>query len=162
MLILIAGCLSEPGNIDKEKFSELNKTARALKNAIAPDRPCEVPDTLLQRFISGTAAVKGKAASKAEGDVYDAYTRLVTTYRDGLLFCQYHTQVNQLPFVPKGRIYVFQELDPLVEKYNLATETHLYKPTGAKWRSVSADAINVIWESAERQTRNIENTVNYN
>ncbi len=161
-MLLGSGCVSEPGGIDKEKFSDLNRTARALKNAITPDRPCEVPESLLQKLASGTAALKDKAASKAESAVFDAYSRLLATYKDGQLFCQYQTQVNQLPFVPKGRIYVFQELDPLVEKYSLSTEGHLYKPTGARWRSISADAINVIWESAERQTKNIENMVNYN
>jgi hypothetical protein len=155
------GCTWEPG-IDKNKFSELNRTAQELRASLKSDKPCDVPDALLQRLASGTAALKGKAASKAERDVLAAYSRLMTTYQDGLLLCRYRDQLHQFQFVPQGRIYVSQELDPLVEKYGLLTERHLYRPTGAYWRSIDADSIKVIWESAEVQIKNIENMVNYN
>ncbi len=155
------GCVSEPG-IDKGKFSELNRTAHDLKASITPDKPCDLPEALLQKLASGTAALKDKTASKIERDVVEAYSRLVTTYQDGLLLCQSQTRLNNFQFVPKGRIYVFQDLDPLVAKYDLSTESHLYKPTGVRWRSISADSIKVIWETAENQLRNIENMVNYN
>jgi hypothetical protein len=155
------GCVSEPG-IDKGKFSELNRIAHDLKTAIKSGKPCDVPDTLLQRLASGTAALKDKTASKGERDLIEAYSRLLTTYNDGLLLCQYQTPSSQFQFVPKGRIYVFQELDPLVQKYGLSTESHLYSPTGVHWRSISGDSIKVIWESAEFQMKNIENMLNYN
>jgi hypothetical protein len=161
IILFSAGCVSEPG-IDKNKFSELNRTARDLRIAIAPDKPCEVPDTLLQKLASGTSALRDKAASKAEAGVIGAYSRLLDTYQDGLLLCKYRTHLNQFQFVPRGRIYVFQELDPVVVKYDLPTESHVYKPTGVHWRSIAWDSINVIWESAELQTKNIENMVNYN
>jgi hypothetical protein len=156
-----SGCVSEPG-IDKGKFSELIRTARDLQTSITLDKPCDVPDTLLQRLASGTEALKDKTASKGERDVIEAYSHLLTTYKDGLLLCQYQSQLNQFQFVPRGRIYVFQELDPLVDKYGLSTESHLYRPTGVHWRSIAGDSIKVIWESAEIQIKNIENMVNYN
>ena len=156
-----SGCVSEPG-IDKGKFSELNRTARDLKTSITSDKPCDLPDPLLQRLASGTEALKDKTASKAEQDLVRAYTNLLTTYHDGLLLCKYRTQLSQFQFVPKGRIYVFQELDPLVQKYGLSIQRHLYQPTGQYWRSIPEDSITVIWESAETQLRNIENMVNYN
>jgi len=56
---------------------------------------------------------------------------------------------------------VFQDLDPLVEKYKFSTERHLYKPTGVYWRSISGDSIKVIWENAAFQIKYIENIVNY-
>lgn len=155
------GCSWEPG-IDKKKFSELNRTVQELRVSLRSDKPCDVPDTLLQRLASGTAALKDKTASKAERDVLAAYSRLMTTYEDGMLLCRYRNQLHQFQFVPQGRIYVSQELDPLVEKYGLATERHLYEPTGAYWRSIDGNSIRVIWESAEVQTKNIENMVNYN
>ena len=155
------GCVSEPG-IDKGKFSELNRTARDLATSLASDKPCEVPETVLQRLASGTAALKDKAASKGESDVIKAYSNLLTTYQDGLLLCNHRNHFSQFKFVPKGRIYVSQELDPLVLKYDLSTESHLYRPTGLYWRSIAGDSIRVIWERAEMQTKNIENMVNYN
>ena len=155
------GCMSEPG-MDKGKFSELNRTAQDLKSSLTSGKPCDAPDTLLQRLFSGIAALKNKTVSKEENDLLDAYSRLLTTYKDGLLLCRYRTHLSQFQFVPKGRIYVVQELDPLVEKYGLPTESHLYRPTGVYWRSIAGDSINVIWESAELQLKNIENMVKYN
>jgi hypothetical protein len=161
IMLFGSGCVSEPG-IDKGKFSELNRTALELKASVKSDTPCNVPDTLLQRLASETAALKDKAASKAESDLLEAYAHLLTTYKDGLLLCRYRNQLYHFQFVPKGRIYVSQELDPLVDKYGLSTESHLYKPTGVHWRSIAGDSIMVIWERAEIQTKNIENMVNYN
>src|SRR5512143_1561714 len=154
------GCVPEPV-IDKGKFSELNRIAQDLKTAIKSGKPCDVPDTLLQRLASGTAALKDKTASKGESDLIEAYSHLLTTYNDGLLLCKYQTPLSQFQFVPKVRIYVFQELDPIVQKYGLATESHLYRPNGVYWRSISADSIKVIWESAEFLIKNIENMLNY-
>ncbi len=155
------GCVSEPA-INKEKFSELNRIAHELKASATADKPCDIPESLMQKFDTGVSALKNKTASKAEQDVAEAYSRLLTTYKDGLLLCQSQTRLNNFQFVPKGRIYVFQDLDPLVEKYDLSTESHVYKPTGVRWRSIPVDSIKVIWKSAENQLRNIENMVNYN
>ncbi len=160
MLLFASGCVSEPG-IDKGKFAELNRTAQDLKAAIRSGRPCDMPDTLLQRLASGTVALQGKTASKAERDLLSAYTHLLPIYKDGLLLCRSRTHLTNFQFVPKGRIYVTQELDPLVEKYGLSTETHVYAPTGAHWRSIAGDSINVIWESAESLIKDIENMVDY-
>ncbi len=161
ILPLSLGCVLEQG-IDKGKFSELNRIARELQASLSSDKPCDVPGSLLQRLDTGITVLKDKTVSKGERDVIAAYSRLLTTYKDGLLLCQYRTQMNQFEFVPRGRIYVFQELDPLVDKYGLSTERHLYAPTGVHWKSIAGDSIKVIWESAEIQLKNIENMVNYN
>jgi hypothetical protein len=161
IMLFSSGCVSEPG-MDKRKFSELNRTAQDLKTFIASGKPCDAPDTLRQRLVSGIEALKNKTASQEERDLIDAYSRLLTTYKDGLLLCRYRTQLSQFQFVPRGRIYVVQELDPLVEKYGLPTESHLYRPTGVYWRSIAGDSIKVSWESVESQIKNIENMVNYN
>jgi hypothetical protein len=160
IVLFSAGCQPEPG-IDKGKFSEINRTMRNLKTSLTSSNLCDAPDTLLQRLASGTADLKEKATTKGESDLVEAYSRLLTTYQDGLLFCQYRNQLSQFQFVPKGRIYVFQELDPLVQKYGFATKSHLYKPTGVYWKSIEGDSIKVIWNRAELQIKNIENMVNY-
>ncbi len=159
-LLLAAGCIEEPG-LSKGKFAELSQAAQDLKAAISSGRRCGVSDALAQRLASGTAALQGMAASKPERDLLAAYTALLATCRDGLLLCQSQTHLADFPFVPKGRIYVTQELDPLVEKYDLPTERHLYGPTGKYWRSISADSITVVWESAQARIQNIENMVKY-
>jgi len=161
-IIILAspGCVAEPG-IDKAKLSELNKTVKDLKTFITSGKPCDAPDTLLQRLASGTTAIQDKNASQEKRDLIAGYSRLLTTYKDGLLLCRRQTQSAQLPIVTKGSIYVFQDVDPLVEKYRFPTESHLYKPTGVYWKSISGDSINVIWENAAFQIKYIENIVNY-
>jgi hypothetical protein len=161
VMFFASGCVEEPG-LDKGKFSELNRAAQDLKTAIRSGRGCEVPDTVLQRLASGTAALKDRTASKTEHDLLSAYSHLLAISKDGLLLCQSRTHLTNFEFVPKGRVYVTQELDPIVEKYDLPTERHLYRPTGTYWRSISGDSIMVIWESAEDEIQNIENMVKYN
>ena len=111
IMLFGSGCVSEPG-IDKGKFLELNRTAQDLKTSIASGKPCDEPDTLLQRLASGIAALKNKTASKEESNLIEAYSHLLTTYKDGLLLCQYRTQLSQFQFVPKGRIYVARQNRP--------------------------------------------------
>ncbi len=154
------GCVPEPG-IDKGKLSEFNRTAQELKSAIASGKPCDVQDSVLQGLVSGTAALKDKATTKEERDLIAAYSNLAAIYRDGLLLCRSQSNLSEFPFVPKGRIYVFQELDPIVEKYGLPTERHVFKQTGQSWRSISTDSIKVVWESAQAQIKNIDIMMNY-
>ena len=160
MLLFVAGCVTEPG-LDKGKFADLNRAAQDLKTAIKTDKACEEPDALLQRFVSGTAALQDRTASIPERDLLAAYAHLLTTYEDGLLLCRSQGILTGFEFVPKGSIYVTQELDPLVEKYDLRVEWHVYKPTGKGWKSISADSIRVVWEQAAFEIKNIENREKY-
>ena len=160
-LLFISACVSEP-EFDRTKFAELSQTAQELKAAISSGTPCELPDTLLQRLSSGITAIKGKAKSKKELDLISAYSYLLTTCKDGLLLCRSRNQFANLNLIPKGRIYVSQELDPLVERFDLPTEKHLYKHTGQYMRSIDGNSIGVIWESTRTQIKNIENMMNYN
>ncbi len=160
LLLLISACVSEPG-IDKNKFTALKLTVQNLKTAITASDPCDLPVMLQQRLDSEITAVKDKANSKKEHDLIVAYSHLLTTYRDGVLLCKSRSHLSDFDFFPKGRIYVSQELDPLIEKYDLSVEKHVYKHTGQYMRSIDANSIHVIWESARLQIKNIENMMNY-
>jgi len=160
-MFFAAGCPTEPG-LDKGKFAELSRVAQDLKTAISSGKLCEVTDTVLQRLASGTAALKDKTASTAERDLLAAYSHLLTTCQDGLLLCRSKTILTGFEFVPKGRIYVTQELDPLLEKYDLTVERHVYKPTGKYWKSISGDSIQVVREQIAFEIKNIESRENYN
>ncbi len=160
LLLFALGCTAEPG-LDKGKFAELDWASRDLKAALRSGDPCGLPDAVLQRLTAGITALKDKTASKAERELVSAYASLVTISRDGLLLCRSRSHLSGFEFIPKGRIYVTQELDPLVKKYDLPTETHVYKSTGAHWKSISGDSIRVIWERAEAQIKNIEVMLKY-
>jgi hypothetical protein len=160
LLLMMSACASEPG-LDKGKFAELDRAGRDLKAALGSENPCDIPDAVLQKLALGIAAVKDKTASQAERDLLSAYVNLLTLSRDGQLICRSRTHLSGFEFVPKGRIYVTQDLDPLVEKYGLATESHVYKPTGAHWKSISVDSIGVVREKAAVQIKNIEVMLKY-
>jgi hypothetical protein len=160
LLLFALGCTAEPG-LDKGKFAELDRASQDLKAVLRSGDPCDLPDPVLQRLAAGTAALKDKTASKAERDLVSAYENLVAITNDGLLLCRSRGHVSGFEFIPKGRIYVTQEIDPLVEKYDLPIERHVYKPTGAPWKSISVDSINVIWEHAEVQIKKIEVMLKY-
>jgi hypothetical protein len=161
IMLFAAGCVAEPG-LDKGKFAELNRAMQDLKTAIRSGKGCEAIDAVLQRLASGTAALQDKTTSQAERDLLAAYSHLLTTCQDGQLLCRSQTILTGFEFVPKGRIYVTQELDPIVEKYDLPVERHVYKPTGKHWKSIPGDSIQVVWEQIAFEIKNIENRENYN
>jgi hypothetical protein len=160
VLFLATACPTEPG-LDRGKFTDLNRASQDLKAAIRTGKACEAAEGVLQRLSSGAAAMQGKTASKADRDLLSAYSHLLGVSRDGLLLCQSRNLLSGFPFVPQGRIYVSQELDAIVERYDLPTEKHLYKPTGKYWKSISTDSISVVWESAEAEIQHIDNMMKY-
>jgi hypothetical protein len=161
LILFVSGCVTEP-DLDKGKFADLGRAAQDLKAAIDSNAICQAPDTLQERFSTGIAALKDRTVSTEERALLAAYAHLAETSRDGRLLCRYRTHLTKFPFVPKGRIYVTQELDPIVEKYDLPTEKHLYEPTETHWRSISDTSITAIWEHAREEIRNIETMVKYN
>ncbi len=160
VVLSAAGCKNEPA-LDKGKFADLNRVRQDLDAAIRAGKACDEAEGAVQRLSSGTAGLQGRTASKAESDLLSAYMHLLAVSKDGLLLCRSRTLLSGFPFVPQGRIYVSQDLDPIVERYDLPTEKHLYKPTGKYWKSLSADSLSVVWESAEAEMRHIETMVKY-
>lgn len=160
LMLFVFGCTAEPG-LDKKKFAELDRAAQDLKAAVKSGKACETQDTLLKRFVSGTEALKDKMASDDERALLEAFSHLVTTYQDNLLLCRTQTAFAGFEFVPKGRIYVTQELDPLVEKYHLPIKQHVYKPTGKNWKSIPDGAVQVVWEQMAFEIKNIESRQSY-
>ncbi len=161
VILFASACINEAG-IDKTKFAELYKTAQEIKTAIQSNNRCGAPDSLAERLASGTAALRDKTVSKPERDLLAAYADLLAIYQDGLLLCRSRGTLSGFQFVPRDRIYVTQELDPIIEKYGLPVERHVYKRTGTYMKSIPGDSIAKIWESAGAEIRNIENMVNYN
>ena len=154
------GCVAEQG-IDKRKFAPALRTARELQTSLTKSPPCDIPEAMLRSLVAETEALKTMTASPAEKKVVLALSGLITTYQDGALLCGARGRMSDFTFVPKGRIHVFQDLEPVIRKYDLPIERHVYAPTGAAWKSISVDSIGVIWENAESRLRDIENMVNY-
>jgi hypothetical protein len=161
LLLITSACTSEPA-FDKAKFADLGRTAEEIKTAITSSNPCDAPEALAQRLTSNIAAVKDKANSELDRDVIAAYSRLLSTYQDGLLLCRSRHAFTNFGYFPKGRIFVSQDLDPVIAKYGLSKKRHVSERTGAYVYSIDGDSIQVIWESAQAQIQNVENMVKYN
>lgn len=158
--ILSASCLSEP-SLDKAKFSGLDRTARNLRAAPGGDW-CSLPDSVVQQLSADVAALRGKSLSQPDRALLSAYGNLAVMAADLRLLCRSRSQLAAFGIIPRGRIYVNQEIDPVVERYGLATERHRYPATGAYLKSISADAIKMINDRMQDELKKIDVLLKYN
>lgn len=115
----------------------------------------------VQSLSAGITALKDKVTSNEDKELLNAYADLLTMYQDGLLLWKYKLEFAPFDFVPKGRIYVGQDVEPIVFKYRFPVESHLYQPTRQRWKSLSEDSIQIIWRNVDAQLKIIENMTNY-
>ena len=150
----------EPG-IDKNKFAKLNASALAVKTSIDTGAGYQQVTDNAKILADEIKTMKYAAASKREKRLLEAYSDLLVIYRDGLLLWEYRDYFPHLAPELKGRIYVAQDVEPIIEKYRFSTESHVYKPTGQKWRSLPADSVRIVWKNADDQLVIINNITNY-
>jgi hypothetical protein len=160
IFFLIAACSSGPG-INKNKFKKSYIAAHEVEDSIAAGASYQqVADRVRQLSIE-IKALKDRLATEEEKELLDAYSDLLATYKDGLVLWKYKLDFIFFDSVLKGRIYVGQDVEPIVVKYRLSTESHLYKPTGQYWKSIPGDSIRIIWSNAASQMKVIEGMTNY-
>jgi len=160
IFFLIGSCSSEPG-INKSKFAKLNVAAHAVKTSLAAGESYQQVADRVQQLTIEITALKDKVTTKEEKELLEAYSDLLAMYRDGLLLWKYKLDFASFESMLKGRIYVGQDVEPIVLKYRFSTESHLYKPTGQYWKSIPGDSIQIIWSDADSQLKIIENMPNY-
>jgi hypothetical protein len=153
-------CASCSPKIDKNKFRDADHTAGALQRSLAADVTFHDFSELLQRFSDRITVLENAVKSKRERELVHEYVELLKMYQDGFLLWKCHREFSGHSFVPEGRIYVGQDVEPLVLKYRFETESHVYKPTGQHWKSISADSIKVVWQSADQQRKRINTLLN--
>ncbi len=156
----ISACSPQQG-INKSKFARVDQAARTARDALAAGASYQQFSEQIQRLSAEIDALKGKAASGDEEELLGAYSDLLSFYRDGLLLWKYKLEFAPFDFIPKGRIYVGQDVEPIVFKYHFPTESHIYQPTRQRWKSISEDSIRIIWGNADSQLKIIENMKNY-
>ena len=160
IFLLAASCSSQPG-LDKSKFTKLSAAAHAVKTSLTGDASYQQLAGRVQDLSAGIASLRDKATAKDEKELLNAYSDLLAMYQDGLLLWKYKLEFAPFDFVPKGRIYVGQDVEPIVFKYHFPVESHLYQPTRQQWKSLSEDSIQIIWSNADAQLKIIENMTNY-
>ena len=160
IFFLNGACSFEPG-FDKGKFAKLKVAAQAVKTSIATGESYQQVTGRVQQLAAEIAALKDKVPTQKEKELLDAYSDLLANYRDGLVLWKYKLDFAFFDSVLKGRIYVGQDVEPIVIKYRFPTESHLYEPTGQYWKSIPGDSIQIIWSYADSQLKTIENITNY-
>jgi hypothetical protein len=160
IFVLNSACAPEP-EINKNKFDKLNSAALSVKNSIAAGESNQQVADHIQQLSTELTSLINTGTTKREKNLLEAYSDLLTIYRDGLLLWKYKLEFAFFDSVLKGRIYVGQDVEPIVLKYRLSTESHLYAPTGLYWKSISGDSIQIIWSNADSQMKIIEHITNY-
>ena len=161
IISFFAGACSVGPELDKGKFAKLNVAAEAVKTSIAAGESYQQVTAKVQQLKTEIAAVRDKVPTQKEKELLSAYSDLLGTYRDGLVLWKYKLDFAFFDSVLKGRIYVGQDVEPIVIKYRFPTESHLYEPTGQYWKSIPGDSIQIIWSNADSQMKAIENITNY-
>jgi len=157
LLLVCAACSPQ---MNKQKFEKVNHTAQAVQHAISAGENYPQLGALIQQLSSEIEALNARVTSGKERDLVQEYSKLLKMYQDGFLLWKYRTEFTRHNFVPKGRIYVGQDVEPIVVKYRLPTETHIFEPTQQTWKSIAEDSIQIIWDNADAQVKRINTLLN--
>ncbi len=141
--------------IDKKRFDNVDHATRVVERSIAAGEGYQQIGESVRELSSEIASLRDVVRSKKEKELLKVYSELLTMYQDGLLLWKYKIEFTRHDFVPKGRIYVGQDIEPIVVKYQLPTESHIFVSTRQSWKSISEDSIQIIWFNAHAQLETI-------
>jgi len=163
LLLVFVACSSQidENRFDRNRFDRVNSTVQALQHSISSGKDYPQLGALIQQLSSEIEALKVSVTSRKEKDLVQEYSELLKMYQDGFLLWKYRTEFSSHNFVPKGRIYVGQDVEPIVVKYRLPTETHIFEPTQQIWKSIAEDSIRIIWNNTDAQVKIINTILNY-
>ena len=156
-VFFFSGCSQE---LDKGKFEDVRGTAHACAVSVASGAGYEQLKRTVEQLSGEMSVLKGKISSDRERQLFKKYTELLAIYQDGLLLWKYKLEGSHYNFIPGGVIYVGQDVEPVVEKYRLPTESHVYGPTQQIWKSIPEDSLQIIWDNANSQMGIIETFTN--
>lgn len=162
VLLVSVACSSQidRNKFDRKRFERVNSTVQALQRSISAGGDYPQLGALIQQLSSEIEALNVGVTSGKERDLVEEYSELLKMYQDGFLLWKYRTEFSSHSFVPKGLIYVGQDVEPIVVKYRLPTETHIFAPTRQMWKSIAEDSIRIIWNNTDAQMKIINAILN--
>lgn len=149
-------------DFDKKKFEGVNHTAQVIRDSVKAGADIQQFEGLLQKLSSEISVLKDMVKSERERELLKNYSNLLAIYRDGFTLWKYKTEFTRYDFVPKNLIYVGQDVEPIVKKYRLKTELHIFKPTKQLWKGIPESSIQIVWMNADSQLKIINNILNLN
>jgi len=161
LLVCVACSQIDEKRFDRNRFDKVNSTVKALQHSISSGEDYPQLGALIQQLSSEIEALNVSVTSRKERDLVQEYSELLKMYQDGFLLWKYRAEFSSHNFLPKGRIYVGQDVEPIVVKYRLRTETHVFEPTQQIWKSIAEDSIRIIWNNADAQVKIINTILNY-
>lgn len=148
LIATLSGCSS---GIDKKKFEGAAKAAQAVRHAIDNQDDYLKSGELFDVFSNEVIALRDRVTNEKEQQLLKAYSELLITYQDGFLLWEYKVESSRYPWIPENRIYLEPKIKPLAIKYHLPVQSHVVEITRHAWKSVPAEALNLIWERARVQ-----------
>jgi len=155
MLIILLASVSCTSEFDRNKFVQAEHFAQEIQRSITAGAEYRQFSQLVNQLSSELTGLKTKAKSEKEKELLKDYSDLLDMYKDGLLLLKYRMEFSSHSFVPKGLIYVGQDIEPIVEKYKLETKDHIFQPTSQAWKSIPEGSVNAVWFNAGVQFRRI-------
>ncbi len=153
LIFFSLGC----SNIDKNKFRELRKSARSIDKAVKdPLLPYGQFKEKFQKMTDEMTKTRALVSNEEEKALLGSYEELFQTYQECNLLWEHKIESSIYGWIPRGRVYVDDQLRPLVEKYQFPAEPHLVELTGHRFESISADSLRVIWEKAHEQLKKVK------
>ena len=157
---LLLACAACSPQIDKHHFDKVNRTIHTVQDVVKAGGDCPQLASLIQQLSSEIEALDRSVTSEKERDLLQEYSKLLKMYQDGFLLCKYRKEFSSHNFVPMGRIYVGQDVEAIVVKYRLPTETHIFESTQQTWKSIAEDSIQIIWNNTDAQVKRINALLN--
>ncbi len=161
LYLMCAACSSSAPELDKTKFNGVTSAAQAVKGALDSGAGYQAFGRSLQNLSAEIAALKTRALTNREKDLIKDYSDLYSTYHDGYIIWKYKIEFPRYGFVPRELIYVGQDIEPIIEKYRIPVEFHVYAPTQQSWKSIPESSLQMIWRDADSQMQIINNILTY-
>lgn len=161
MTVICAACSSSSPELSREKFRGVNGAAQEVRKTLSSGDNYQAFCGALQKLSLEIAALKNNVRTDQEKDLLKDYSDLYAIYHDGYVLWKYKIEFTRYGFVPENLIYVGQDIEPIVVKYRIPLEFHVYGPTQQSWKSIPAESIQMIWTNADSEMQIINSILSY-
>ena len=159
--VMCAACSSSPPELDKTKFNGVISATQAVRGTLESGAGYQAFYRALQKLSAEITALKIRALTDQEKELIKDYSDLYSIYHDGYILWKYKIEFTRYGFVPKELIYAGQDIEPIIEKYRIPVEFHVYAPTQQSWKSIPEASLQMIWTNADSQLQIINNILSY-
>ena len=141
-VLLLISCSS---GIDKAKFADLRKDADAIVKDLDQKADYLTYEEHILSLSSHLLTAEQMMSTPQEKSLAARYRAFLTVCQDALLFWNYRAESSLYPWVPKGRVYVGDDLKPVVLKYAIPMQQHYLQLTDRRWESAPAESLDLIF-----------------